>query len=116
MKEYLDLLIEEKWRKRYEFAIFISAIEKLTSLNEKNLAINQGNDFIDVYKTLFDKPYRRWIKELLQLSISGTPENASTFARWYLGVTDIKKIELKIGMCEVHKINVSTTIWRNVLY
>ena len=57
MREDLYLLIEETWRKRDEFATFISAIEKLTSPNEKNIALHQGNDFIDVYKTLFDKHY-----------------------------------------------------------
>ena len=57
MKKDLYLLIEDKWRKRDEFATFISAIEKLPSPNEKNLALHQGNDFIDVYKTLFDKHY-----------------------------------------------------------
>ena len=43
MKEDLYLLIEEKLRKRDEFATFISDIEKLTIPNEKNLALHQGN-------------------------------------------------------------------------
>ena len=59
MKEDLDLLIEEKWSKRDEFATFISAIEKLPSPNEKNLALHQGNDFVDVYTTFFDNQYGR---------------------------------------------------------
>ena len=57
MKEDLDLLIEYKWRKRDEFATFISATEKIPSPNEKNIALHQGNEFIDVYKTFFDKHY-----------------------------------------------------------
>ena len=73
MKEDLDLLIEEKWSKRDEFATFISAIEKLPSPNEKNLALHQGNDFVDVYTTFFDNQYGRYIKDLLPLSISVTP-------------------------------------------
>ena len=36
MKEYLDLLIEEKWRNKYEFATFIAAIEKLPSPKERS--------------------------------------------------------------------------------
>ena len=67
MKEYIDLLIEDKWRKRDEFDNFISGIEKLPSPNEKNLTLHQGNDFIDVYNTFFDENYGRWIKELLLL-------------------------------------------------
>ena len=113
MKEYLDLLIEEKWRKRDEFATFISAIEKLPIPNDKNLALYQGNGFIDLYKTFFDKHYGKCIKELLTISISGTPATASNFSRWYLGVTETDEIELNIGMCEVQKFNVSTTRWRN---
>ena len=54
-KEDIDLLIEEKWRKRDEFANFISSVEKLPSPNERNIALDQGNDFIDVYKTFFVK-------------------------------------------------------------
>ena len=57
VKEDIEILIEEKWRKQDEFATFISAIEKLPSPNEKNLALNQGNNFIDVYKTFFGKHY-----------------------------------------------------------
>ena len=53
----LALLIEDKWMKRDEFATFISAIEKIISPKEKNLALQQGNNFIDVYKTFFDKHY-----------------------------------------------------------
>ena len=59
--------------KQDEFATFILAIEKLPSPNEKYLALLQGNDFIDVYKTFFDKHYGQWIKEILPLSIAGTP-------------------------------------------
>ena len=72
MKEDLDLLIEEKWSKRDEFATFISDIEKLTSPNKKNLALQQGNCFIDVYTTFFGEHYGRWIKKLLPLSIGHT--------------------------------------------
>ena len=68
-----------------------------------------------MYKTYFDKHYGRWIKELLLISISGTPETASNFSRWYIGVTEPDKTELNIVMCEVHKYNVSTKIWRIVL-
>ena len=103
MKEYLDLLIEEKWRKIDEFANFISDIGKLPSPNEKRIALYQGNEFIDVYKTFFDKYYGKFIKDLLPLWISGTSATASTSARWYLGVTDPDKTELNIVMCEVHK-------------
>ena len=70
------------------FATFISSIEKLLSTNEKNIALHQGNDFTGVYKTIFDKHYVLWIKELPPLSISVTPVTDSTFYRWYLGVTD----------------------------
>ena len=68
-----------------------------------------------MYQTSFDKQYGRWIKELLLISISGTTETASNFSQWYIGVTDPDKKELNIGMYEVHKYNVSTTIWRNLL-
>ena len=88
MKEYLDLLIEEKWRKRDEFANFISSVEKLPSPNERNIALHQGNDFIGVYKTFFGKNYGWWIKELLPISIAGTLVTASTFAQWCVGVTE----------------------------
>ena len=37
MKEYIDLIIEEKWRKEDEFATFIAAIEKLTSTKERSV-------------------------------------------------------------------------------
>ena len=103
MKGDIDLLIEEKWRKWDEFANFISAIEKLPSPNEKNIALNQGNNFIDVYKTFSDNHYGWWIKELLPISIVGTSETASTFARCYLGVTDLEETELNIGMCDGFK-------------
>ena len=36
---------------------FIVDIEKLTSPNDKKLALHQGNGFFDVYKTFFDKIY-----------------------------------------------------------
>ena len=62
MKEDLDLLIENKWKKQDRFATFILAIEKIPSTNEKNIALHQGNYFIDVYKALFDKNYGRCIK------------------------------------------------------
>ena len=39
MKEELDLPIEEKWRKQDEFSTFISAIEKLPSPKEINIAL-----------------------------------------------------------------------------
>ena len=45
----LDLLIEKKWRKRSEFATFISATEKLPSTKERKLALYQGNEFINMY-------------------------------------------------------------------
>ena len=73
MKEDLYLLIEENCMKGDEFANFISAIEKLPSTNEKNIALHQGNEFIDLYKTLFDKHYGKCIKECLPLSIADTP-------------------------------------------
>ena len=55
------------------------------------------------------------MKDILPLSIEGTPENASTFTRWYLYINDPDEIELNIGECEVHDWNVSTTIRRNYL-
>ena len=78
--EYLDLLIEDNWRKRDEFATSISAIEKLPSINEKNIALNQGNFIIDVYTIFFDNHYGKCIKEIPPFSISGRLENNSTFA------------------------------------
>ena len=54
----------------------------------------------------------QWIKGILPLKITITPETASSFAQWYLGVTDPDETELKTGKCEVHKFNVSTTRWR----
>ena len=81
MKEDIDVLIEEKWRKQDEFATFISAIEKLPNLNEKKLALHQGNDFIYAHNTFFDKNYEQWIKEILPLSISVTLAIASTFTQ-----------------------------------
>ena len=39
MKEYIDLLVEEKRRKQYEFANFIAAIEKLPITKEINISI-----------------------------------------------------------------------------
>ena len=109
MKEDLDLLIEDKWMKRDEFATFISAIVKLPCTNKKNIALHQGNDFIDVYKTFFDNQYRWYIKDLPPLSIEGTPATASNFAWWCLGVIDPDKTELNISMCELHKYNLRTT-------
>ena len=79
----------------------------------KNIVLHQGDDFIYVYKTFFDRKYKRWIQELLPLSIAGTPATASIFARSYPSFTDPEKIELNIGMCEVNKCNVSTTRWRD---
>ena len=72
-----------------------------------------GKSFINVYKTLFDKHYARWLKELLQISIEGKPNNVSTFFQWYLCVTEPYKTDLNIGECDVHDCNVSTKIWRN---
>ena len=112
MKEYLDLLIEYKWRKLDEFAPFISAIQKLPSPNGENIALRQGGEFIDVYKTLVDENYELWIKDILMLSILGTPVTAYSFFLFYLGVTEPDKTELNTGMCEVHEFNVSTTRWR----
>ena len=79
MKEYIDLLIEENWRKRYEFSTFISAIYKLPSPKEKKLALHQGGKFIGMYKTFFDNHYEIWFKDILLLSISVTPATAYTF-------------------------------------
>ena len=64
-KEDLDLIIEEKWRKRDEFATFIAAIDKLIGPKDRNILLYQGNGFINVYKTLFLKHYVLWLKELL---------------------------------------------------
>ena len=55
------------------------------------------------------------MKEILLFSIEGKSENASSFSRWYLGVTDTDEIELNIGECGVHECNASTTIRRNYL-
>ena len=57
MKEYLDLIIEEKGRKRYQFDNFIAALEKLPIPKERNLTLYQGNEYINVYNTLFEKNY-----------------------------------------------------------
>ena len=57
MKEDIDLLIEEKGRKRDEFSTLIAAIEKLTSPKRIKFSIYQVNDFINVYQTLFNKHY-----------------------------------------------------------
>ena len=89
MKEYFDLQIEEKWRKQEKISTFIAAIAKLTSLKEINLAIYQGSDLINVYKTFFDKNYVHWLKELLNILIEVTLYNASSFAQWYLRVTEL---------------------------
>ena len=53
MKEDLDLLIEDKWSKRYVFANLIAAIEKLPIAKERNHVLNQGSDFINVYNIFF---------------------------------------------------------------
>ena len=111
MKEGLELLIEEKWRKQYYFDTLVSAIEKIPSPNEKRLSLHQGNNFFDLHKTFFDNHYGKWIRELLPLSIKVTQVTASTFARWYLGVTEPDKEKRNIRKCEVHKYNVSTTRW-----
>ena len=87
MKEYLDLIIEEKDRKQYWFDNFIAAIEELPIPKEINLTLYQGNEFINMYNTLFDKNYEWWLKELLPISIEGTPDKASLFSQWYIGVT-----------------------------
>ena len=88
MKEYIDPLIEEKCRRRDELAKFIAAIEKLPSPKYRKLAIYQGNYFINVYKTLFEKHYEFWLEEILTLSIEVTPDNTPTSPRWYIGITD----------------------------
>ena len=80
MKEYIDLIIEEKWMKQDEFSTFIAAIEKLPSPKDINLALLQVNDFINMYKDFFDNNYVRWLKYLLPISIEGTPATASNFA------------------------------------
>ena len=69
MKEYIDLLIEDKWRKQDGFFVFIAAIENITSPKQRNITLYQGNYFINVYKTFFDKHYTRCLKEILPLSI-----------------------------------------------
>ena len=109
------LIIEEKWRKRDKLSIFISAIEKLPSTQEKKFVLHQGNEFINVHKRFFDKHYAWWFKELLTLSIEGTPATTSTFAWWHLGVTEPYRTELNIMECEVQECNVSTTRRRNYL-
>ena len=48
MKEYIDLLIEDNWRKQDEFDTLISDIEKLPSPKERNIALLQDKDFINV--------------------------------------------------------------------
>ena len=95
------MLIEENWIKLDEFPTFIYFTDKLPSPNVKNPALHQGNDFVDVYKTFSGKHYEQYIKEILPLLISGTPETASTFARWYLGFAEPGETELNIGICEV---------------
>ena len=115
LKEDLDLLIDKKLRKRDDFATFIAAIEKLPSTKEINISLYQSNNFLNVYTTFFDKLCSRWLKDLLQLSIKGAPENSSTLFQWYLGVNEPDKTELNIGEYEVHECNVSTEIWRNYL-
>ena len=45
-----------------------------------NLTLYQGNNFINLYKILFYKHYALWIKDLIPLSIEGTPYNTSNFA------------------------------------
>ena len=69
MKEDIDLLIENKWRKRDEFDTFIAAIEKLPRTQDIKLAIYQGKDFINVYNNFFNNHYARCIKEILTISI-----------------------------------------------
>ena len=101
--------------KQDQFATFIAAMEKLPIPKERNITLYQGNGFINVYKIFFDNHYTCWLKELLLFSVEVTPDNASSFAWWYLGVTDTDEKELKFGYCEVHKCNVSTTRWRNYL-
>ena len=51
MKEDIDVIIEEKWRKQDKFATFISAIDKLTSPKYIKVAPYQGNKSVNVYKT-----------------------------------------------------------------
>ena len=75
----------------------------------------RGMNLLTYIRPSLIKHYGRWIKDLLPLSTPGTPTTASTFSQWYLGVTEPDKIELNIGMCEVHKCNVSTTRWRGFL-
>ena len=69
MKEYLDLLIEEKGSKQYQFDTFIADIEKIPSLKERKITLYQVNNLINVYNTLFDKNYACWMKEVLLISI-----------------------------------------------
>ena len=93
----------------------IVEIEILSIPREINPTLYQGNDFINMYKTLFENNYSCYLKDILPLSIPGTPANASTFSRFYLGVTESYKTELNIKGFEVHECNVSLTIWRNYL-
>ena len=60
--EDLYLLVEEKWMKRDKFSTFIAAIDKLPSPKEINIALFQINDFINVYKNLFENHNTRWMK------------------------------------------------------
>ena len=57
MMEDLDLLTEDKGRKKYEFATLVVDIEKLPSPKDRKLALNGGTNFINVYKTFFVNQY-----------------------------------------------------------
>ena len=61
-------------------------VENLT--NEENEEGDSENGF---------NHYTRWSKYLLPLLISVTPETDSTFAWWYLDVSDPDKTEANIG-------------------
>ena len=63
-------------------------IAKGESWSGPNITIYQGNNFINVYKNLFDHHYKHCLKELLLLSIADKSSNASNFSLWYLGITD----------------------------
>ena len=108
MKGYIDLLLEEEWRKRYDFSTFISAIENITSPTDIKLALNQGNNFINLYNSFFNNHYVCWLKEILPISISSTPETFSIFVWWYPVVTEPDKAEVNIVYFEVHDWNLGT--------
>ena len=69
MKEDLELLIKEKGRKQDEFATLVADIEKLPSTKDIKVSLNQGKNFIKMYKTFFENHHACWLKEVLLISI-----------------------------------------------